>query len=87
MKQAIKSSIRAGTRSRRPAPQSASTHSPCAGRMKASYSESGRKGPRYNGKPMQVGPLAQVLIGYAQGHPLTKKYADLPLGQVWRLRK
>ncbi|MGO8984668.1 MAG: nickel-dependent hydrogenase large subunit [Terriglobales bacterium] len=33
------------------------------------------KAPRFNGAPMQVGPLAQVLIGYAQGHPLTKKYA------------
>jgi len=40
------------------------------------------KGPRYKGQPMQVGPLAQVLIGYAQGHPLTRKYADLALGQV-----
>ena len=25
------------------------------------------KAPRYNGEPAQVGPLAQVLIGYAQG--------------------
>jgi len=33
------------------------------------------KAPRFNGEPMQVGPLAQVLVGYAQGHPLTKKYA------------
>jgi hydrogenase large subunit len=33
------------------------------------------KAPRFNGQPMQVGPLAQVLIGYAQGHPLTVKYA------------
>ncbi len=33
------------------------------------------KAPRFNGAPMQVGPLAQVLIGFAQGHPLTKKYA------------
>ena len=33
------------------------------------------KAPRFNGAPMQVGPLAQVLVGYAQGHPLTKKYA------------
>ena len=40
------------------------------------------KSPRYKGQPMQVGPLAQVLIGYAQGHALTKKYADLALGRV-----
>ncbi|HTP49902.1 MAG TPA: nickel-dependent hydrogenase large subunit [Anaeromyxobacteraceae bacterium] len=25
------------------------------------------KAPRFDGKPMQVGPLAQVLVGYAQG--------------------
>jgi hypothetical protein len=31
---------------------------------------------------MQVGPLAQVLVGYAQGHPLTKKYAELALTKV-----
>jgi hydrogenase large subunit len=31
---------------------------------------------------MQVGPLAQVLVGYARGHPLTKKYADLALSKV-----
>jgi len=40
------------------------------------------KAPRFQGQPMQVGPLAQVLIGYAQGHPLTRKYADLALSQV-----
>ena len=31
---------------------------------------------------MQVGPLAQVLVGYAQGHALTRKYADLAMGKV-----
>src|SRR5579885_1382559 len=40
------------------------------------------KSPRFNSEPMQVGPLAQVLIGYAQGHPLTRKYAELALGKV-----
>jgi hydrogenase large subunit len=34
------------------------------------------KAPRYNGHPMQVGPLANVLVGYASGHPLTRKWAD-----------
>src|SRR5262249_33734658 len=29
------------------------------------------KAPRFQGKPMQVGPLSQVLVGYAQGHALT----------------
>jgi len=40
------------------------------------------KAPRFNGEPMQVGPLAQVLIGYAQGHPLTRKYTDLAIEKV-----
>lgn len=40
------------------------------------------KAPRFKGQPMQVGPLAQVLVGYAQGHPLTKKYAELALNKV-----
>ncbi|MCF8055049.1 MAG: nickel-dependent hydrogenase large subunit [Desulfocapsa sp.] len=26
------------------------------------------KAPRFQGKPMQVGPLAQLMVGYAQGH-------------------
>ncbi len=40
------------------------------------------KAPRFLGEPMQVGPLAQVLTGYAQGHELTKKYVDYALDQV-----
>ncbi|PID41162.1 MAG: hydrogenase 2 large subunit [Proteobacteria bacterium] len=36
------------------------------------FDEAGRyswlKAPRFDGKPMQVGPLAQMLIGYASGH-------------------
>ena len=35
------------------------------------------KAPRFEGKPMQVGPLAQVLVGYAVGHEPTKRWADL----------
>ncbi|QQR74973.1 MAG: nickel-dependent hydrogenase large subunit [Holophagales bacterium] len=34
------------------------------------------KAPRFEGKPMQVGPLAQVLVGYASGHELIKKHVD-----------
>lgn len=37
------------------------------------------KAPRLDGRPMQVGPLAQVLAGYAAGHPLFKKYVDYSL--------
>jgi hydrogenase large subunit len=40
------------------------------------------KSPRFQGQPMQVGPLAQVLVGYAQGHPLTRKYAGLALQTI-----
>jgi hydrogenase large subunit len=40
------------------------------------------KAPRFNGQAMQVGPLAQVLVGYAQGHPLTVKYATAAISKV-----
>ncbi|OCC16321.1 [Ni/Fe] hydrogenase, large subunit [Dissulfuribacter thermophilus] len=40
------------------------------------------KAPRFKGKPMQVGPLAQVLVGYATGHELTKKYVDHALKTI-----
>jgi len=40
------------------------------------------KAPRFNGKPAQVGPLAQVLVGYAQGHALTKKWTDAALEKM-----
>lgn len=40
------------------------------------------KAPRFQGEPMQVGPLAQVMVGYAQGHELTKKYVDYALSQI-----
>jgi len=32
--------------------------------------------------PMQVGPVAQVLVGYALGHELTKKYVDKALSTL-----
>jgi hydrogenase large subunit len=40
------------------------------------------KAPRLAGRPMQVGPLAQVLVGYAGGHPDIRRYTDAVLGQV-----
>jgi hydrogenase large subunit len=40
------------------------------------------KAPRYGGRPMQVGPLANVLIGYHMGHALTKKWTDLALERI-----
>jgi hydrogenase large subunit len=33
------------------------------------------KAPRFDGHVMQVGPLAQVLVGFAQGHEPTKRWA------------
>jgi hydrogenase large subunit len=50
------------------------------------FNENGKytwlKAPRFQGHPMQVGPLAQVLVGYALGHELTKKYVDDALSRV-----
>jgi hydrogenase large subunit len=37
------------------------------------------KAPRFGGRAMQVGPLAQVLVGYATGHETTKRWADKAL--------
>ena len=34
------------------------------------------KAPRFQDRPMQVGPLAQVLVGYASGHEPTRRWAD-----------
>lgn len=45
------------------------------------------KAPRFQTHPMQVGPLAQVLVGYAQGDPLTRKWTDLMLAQVSAIAK
>jgi len=45
------------------------------------------KAPRYSGRPMEVGPLANVLVGYVQGHPLTRKWTDLALGRISAVAK
>ena len=37
------------------------------------------KAPRYQGKPMEVGPLAQVLAAYARGHKPTKVLVEAVL--------
>ena len=34
------------------------------------------KSPRYNGEPVEVGPLATVLVNYAKGVPFVKKAVD-----------
>ena len=43
------------------------------------------KAPRFKGEPMQVGPLAQVLVGYALGHKLTRRWVDYALGELSKL--
>ena len=37
------------------------------------------KAQRFQGKPMQVGPLSQMLVGYALGHEPTKRWVDYAL--------
>ncbi len=63
-----------------------STLHPWEGETKPNYTDfqddgkySWVKAPRFDGKPMQVGPLAQVLVGYALGHELTRKWAGVAL--------
>jgi hydrogenase large subunit len=34
------------------------------------------KAPRYDGRPVQVGPVARVLLAYLQGHARTKEIVD-----------
>jgi hydrogenase large subunit len=40
------------------------------------------KAPRYNGSPMQAGPLATVLVGYASGHVKTRQWTDTAFTRI-----
>jgi [NiFe] hydrogenase large subunit len=40
------------------------------------------KAPRYEGEPMEVGPLARVLVAYGKGHPDIKPLVDTVLNQL-----
>jgi Ni,Fe-hydrogenase I large subunit len=40
------------------------------------------KSPRYNGLPMQVGPLARMLVAYASGHAAVKENVNMVLGKL-----
>jgi len=40
------------------------------------------KAPRFDGKPMQVGPLSNVLVAYALQHELTRQWTDRALARV-----
>jgi hydrogenase large subunit len=43
------------------------------------------KAPRFQGRPMQVGPLAEVLVAYASGHEPTKRWADASLSAASKI--
>jgi hydrogenase large subunit len=40
------------------------------------------KSPRWRGKPMEVGPLARVLMLYAKGHEQTKELVNMALSKL-----
>jgi [NiFe] hydrogenase large subunit/hydrogenase large subunit len=40
------------------------------------------KAPRYEGKPMQVGPLARMLVAYGSGHAEAKELVGQALGKL-----
>jgi len=40
------------------------------------------KAPRYNGKPMEVGPLARMLVAYASNHADVKPLVDETLAKL-----
>jgi len=40
------------------------------------------KSPRWRGKPVEVGPLARVLVLYAKGHEQTRELVDMTLKQL-----
>jgi len=40
------------------------------------------KSPRYDGKPMEVGPLSRMLVAYASGHAEVKALVDHVLGAL-----
>jgi len=40
------------------------------------------KAPRYDGEPMEVGPLARMLVAYAKGHKDVKPVVDSVLGKL-----
>jgi hydrogenase large subunit len=45
------------------------------------------KAPRLDGKAIQVGPLAQVLVGFLTGHELTVKYVKAAIDTVKAIHK
>ncbi|MBD3647992.1 MAG: nickel-dependent hydrogenase large subunit [Pseudomonadales bacterium] len=50
--------------------------------LDANGSYSWLKAPRWRGRPMEVGPLARVLMLYASGHEPTRELAAMALGKL-----
>lgn len=46
------------------------------GTLKTEQKYSWIKAPRYDNEPMEVGPLARMLVGYAKNSPVIKPYMD-----------
>jgi [NiFe] hydrogenase large subunit/hydrogenase large subunit len=40
------------------------------------------KSPRYDGRPMEVGPLARMLVAYARGHARVRELVDAALAKL-----
>ena len=51
-------------------------------RLDTSAKYSWLKSPRYDGKPMEVGPLARMLVAYARGQPRVKALVGDVLGKL-----
>jgi hydrogenase large subunit len=51
-------------------------------RLDTSAKYSWLKSPRYDGKPMEVGPLARMLVAYASGHKRVKELVGAVLGKL-----
>jgi Ni,Fe-hydrogenase I large subunit len=51
-------------------------------RLDTSAKYSWLKAPRYDGKPMEVGPLSRMLVAYASGHPRVKELVDAVLTRL-----
>ncbi len=63
-------------------PPSRGETKPKPGKLDTNDRYSWSKAPRYKGEPMEVGPLARVLVAYGKGHAATKAAVDGALKQL-----